>query len=131
MVDRVVVTDPARALIAQLKALHGAIFFYQAGGCCEGSSPMCYAVGDMMLTADDVCLGEVLGVPFHVSRSQCDYLMGSQLTLDVAPGSLGTFSLEDADGHHFVTRTRLWTESEWQVLEAQLAVNGPGGSGAR
>lgn len=121
MVDRVVVTDRAAALIGQLKARHRAIFFYQAGGCCEGSSPMCYAEGDMALTSDDVCLGEVLGVPFHVSRSQCDYLLGSQLTLDVAPGSLGTFSLEDADGHHFVTRTRLWTEEEWQALEAAKA----------
>ncbi len=126
MVDRVVITDRARGLIEQLKARHGAIFFYQAGGCCEGSAPMCYAVGDMTLTSDDVCLGEVSGVPFHVSQSQCDYLLGSQLTLDVAPGSLGTFSLEDADGHHFVTRTRLWTEEEWQALERQDAALGKG-----
>jgi len=61
----------------------------------------------------------VAGVPFHVSLSQCEYLMGVQLTLDVAPGSLGTFSLEDADGHHFVARTRLWTDDEWRALEAQ------------
>jgi uncharacterized protein (DUF779 family) len=59
------------------------------------------------------------GVRFHVSRSQCEYLMGSQLTIDVAPGSLGTFSLEDADGHHFVTRTRVWTDEEWHALDAQ------------
>lgn len=105
MVDRVVATPEAQALIAQLASRHGRIFFYQAGGCCEGSNPMCFAVGDMQLHADDVCLGQVSGVPFHVSRSQCDYLMGAPLTLDVAPGSLGSFSLEDADGHHFVTRS--------------------------
>jgi uncharacterized protein (DUF779 family) len=118
MVDRVVATPAALGLIEQLKARHGAIFFYQAGGCCEGSSPMCYADGDMSLTSDDVKLGEVGGLSFHVSRSQCEYLLGVQLTLDVAPGSLGTFSLEDADGHHFVARTRLWTDEEWHALEA-------------
>ena len=121
MVDRVVATPAALGLIEQLKARHGAIFFYQAGGCCEGSSPMCYADGDMSLTLDDVKLGEVGGLSFHVSRSQCEYLLGMQLTLDVAPGSLGTFSLEDADGHHFVAQTRLWSDEEWHALEAQEA----------
>ncbi|WP_298009942.1 DUF779 domain-containing protein [uncultured Aquabacterium sp.] len=121
MIHRVTATDAALALVQQLRQRHGAIFFYQAGGCCEGSSPMCYAEGDMTLMPDDVQLGEVGGVPFHVSRSQCEYLLGSQLTLDVAPGSLGTFSLEDADGHHFVSRTRLWTDEEWHELEAQEA----------
>jgi uncharacterized protein len=119
MIDRVVATPQAVALIETLKAQHGRIFFYQAGGCCEGSSPMCYAQGDMSLTPDDVKLGEVAGLGFHVSRSQCEYLLGVQLTLDVAPGSLGTFSLEDADGHHFVAHTRLWTDEEWRQLEAQ------------
>jgi uncharacterized protein (DUF779 family) len=120
-VERVVASAQALALIESLKARYGGIFFYQAGGCCEGSSPMCYADGDMSLTRDDVRLGGVGGVEFHVSRSQCEYLLGVQLTLDVAPGSLGTFSLEDADGHHFVARTRLWTDEEWLALEAQEA----------
>ncbi|TBO34209.1 DUF779 domain-containing protein [Aquabacterium lacunae] len=121
MIDRVTATPQALALIEQLKARHGAIFFYQAGGCCEGSAPMCYAEGDMTLMPDDRLLGRVSGVPFHVSLSQCEYLMGVQLTLDVSPGSLGTFSLEDADGHHFVARTRLWTDDEWRALEAQAS----------
>ena len=119
MIRRVIATDAALALLAQLQARYGKVFFYQSGGCCEGSTPMCLTPTDMTLSTDDVCLGEVGGVPFHVSRSQCEYLMGSQLTLDVAPGSLGTFSLEDADGHHFVTRTRVWTDDEWHALEAQ------------
>ena len=119
MIHRVIATDAALALVEQLKARHGDVFFYQSGGCCEGSTPMCLAPGDLTLMPDDACLGEVAGVPFHVSRSQCEYLMGSQLTLDVVPGSLGTFSLEDADGHHFVTRTRVWTDEEWLALEAQ------------
>ena len=118
MVDRVVATPQALALIESLKARYGGIFFYQAGGCCEGSSPMCYADGDMSLTQDDVKLGEVAHVDFHVSRSQCEYLLGVQLTLDVAPGSLGTFSLEDALDQHFVARSRLWSDAEAQQIEA-------------
>jgi uncharacterized protein len=102
---RVIATEAALQVIARLKAQHGKIFFYQSGGCCEGSTPMCFADGDMYLAADDVRLGEVDGVLFAASKSQCDYFMGAQLTLDVAAGSLGTFSLEDADGLHFVTRT--------------------------
>jgi len=121
MIHRVLATEAALTLIAQLRARHGAVFFYQSGGCCEGSTPMCLAPGDLTLMPDDVQLGEVGGVPFHVSRSQCEYLMGSQLTLDVVPGSLGTFSLEDADGHHFVSRTRVWTDDEWHQLQAQEA----------
>jgi uncharacterized protein (DUF779 family) len=119
MIRRVIATDAALALVAALRARHGAIFFYQSGGCCEGSTPMCLAEGDLKLSSDDVDLGEVGGVRFHVSRSQCEYLMGSELTIDVAPGSLGTFSLEDADGHHFVTCTRVWTDEEWHALAAQ------------
>jgi uncharacterized protein (DUF779 family) len=121
MIQRVIATEAALALLAQLKARHGNVFFYQSGGCCEGSTPMCLAPGDLTLMPDDVHLGDVGGVPFHVSRSQCEYLMGSQITLDVAPGSLGTFSLEDADGHHFVSLTRVWTDEEWHQLEAQAS----------
>jgi uncharacterized protein (DUF779 family) len=106
MTERVIATAAALSVIERLKARHGKIFFYQSGGCCEGSTPMCFADGDMLLAADDVRLGEVAGVLFAASRSQCDYFMGQQLTLDIAAGSLGTFSLEDADGLHFVTRTQ-------------------------
>ncbi|MEY2843318.1 MAG: hypothetical protein RI920_1355 [Pseudomonadota bacterium] len=124
MIHRVIATDAALALVEALKARHGEVFFYQSGGCCEGSTPMCLVPGDLTLMADDVRLGDIAGVSFHVSRSQCEYLMGSQLTIDVAPGSLGTFSLEDADGHHFVTRTRVWTDAEWHALEAQERLSG-------
>ncbi|WP_413894650.1 DUF779 domain-containing protein [Pantoea ananatis] len=35
-------TLPALQLIAKLRARHGALLFHQSGGCCDGSSPMCY-----------------------------------------------------------------------------------------
>jgi uncharacterized protein len=118
MVDRVIATEAAAALIADLRQRHGTLMFYLSHGCCDGSTPMCFLPGDMALTASDVQLGEVAGVPFHTGRPQLEYLQGTQLILDVVPGSLGTFSLEDADGHHFVTRSWLWNDEESAWLAA-------------
>jgi uncharacterized protein len=121
LIRRVVATPAAQALIERLRAQYGAICFYQSHGCCEGSTPMCFAPGEMPLTADDRCLGDLDGVPFHASRAQCDYLLGMELTLDVEAGDGGTFSLEDGCGQHFVVRLRLWTDDESRLLDAQPA----------
>jgi uncharacterized protein len=119
MIERVKASPEARALIAKLRAAHGAIYFYQSHGCCEGSTPMCFAPGDMPLTASDRVLGQVDGVPFHASSSQGDYLAGLEITLDLAPGNSGTFSLEDGSGQHFVVKLRLWTDDESHQLDRQ------------
>jgi uncharacterized protein (DUF779 family) len=119
MIQRVIATEAAEALIRRLQAQHGTLMFYQSHGCCDGSTPMLFVQGEMGLGPNDVQLGEVVGVPFHASVAQMDYLSGSQLTLDVAPGSVGTFSLEDAEGVHFVVTTRLWSDEEWRALKAQ------------
>jgi uncharacterized protein len=124
MIERVLATEAARALIARLRAEHGAIFFYQSHGCCEGSTPMCFAPGEMPLSSDDLRLGQIDGVPFYASRAQCDYLAGLQLTLDLAPGNAGTFSLEDGSGQHFTLRMRLWTDAQAQALTAQALRRG-------
>ena len=118
-IQRVVATPAARALVARLRAEHGAIYFYQSHGCCEGSMPMCFSAGEMPLTADDRCLGDIDGVPFNASSAQCDYLAGMELTLDVAPGDSGSFSLEDGSGQHFVVHLRLWNDEESACLEHQ------------
>jgi uncharacterized protein (DUF779 family) len=116
--QRVLATPAALALISQLQQRHGTLMFYLSHGCCDGSTPMCLVQGEMALSQTDVQLGSVGGVPFHVGPAQWAYLEGSQLTLDVSPGSLGTFSLEDPEGLHFVTRSRVWTDDEWQALQA-------------
>lgn len=121
MVERVVATPAAQALIDTLRAEHGAIYFYQSHGCCEGSAPMCFAPGEMPLGANDLQLGQIGEVPFWASREQSDYLQGVQLTLDLAPGNGGTFSLEDGSGHRFVIGMRLWTDEESRELMAQEA----------
>ena len=115
LIPRVQATEAALALIGELRGQHGAILFYQSHGCCAGSAPMCFAVHELRLNADDRLLGRVGdmdGVPVYASQAQCDYLAGLQMTLDVAPGNSGSFGLEDGSGRHFVARFRLWTDDE-------------------
>lgn len=112
IVERVVATPAAEAVIRRLREQHGEVFFYQSHGCCDGSTPMCFKAGEMTLSATDVKMGELAGVPFFVGRTQLEYMQGTQTLLDVGQGSLGTFSLEDADGVHFKASTRLWNDEE-------------------
>lgn len=122
-VQRVVATPAALALLARLRDQHGELFFYQSHGCCDGSTPMCFKPGEMTLTADDLLFAQVGGVPYYAGRTQCDYLQGTQLILDVGQGSLGTFSLEDGEGLHFKSSTRLWTDEEAAWLAAHPLVS--------
>ena len=117
-VQRVRATPAARELIERLKGRHGEIFFYQSHGCCDGSTPMLFEPGDLLLGAADVLYASVEGVPFYAGRTQADYLQGTELTLDLGQGSLGTFSLENAEGVYFKTSTRLWTDEESAWLAA-------------
>jgi uncharacterized protein (DUF779 family) len=117
-IPRVTATPAALQVIERLKARHGAVFFYQSHGCCDGSTPMCFAPGEMGLSSTDLQFGEVGGVPFYAGRTQIDYMQGTQVMLDIGQGSLGTFSLEDADGLHFKASTRLWTDDEAAWLAA-------------
>jgi uncharacterized protein len=114
--QRVIATAAALRLIERLRAAHGEFMIYQSHGCCDGSTPMGFKPGELALGVDDLQLGEVGGVGYHVGRTQLAYLDGSQLSLDVAPGSLGTFSLEDALDQHFIVRSRLWSDAEAQAL---------------
>jgi len=120
-VARVVATPAALALIAQLQAQHGALFFHQSGGCCDNSAANCYLPGELTLGAQDVCLGEVGGVPFYIGKSQYAYWQHTQLILDVVEGHGGTFSLEGGSGLAFHTRSRLFSDEEWAQIEAQVA----------
>lgn len=86
---RVLLTEAALALIGRLRAKHGEIFFHQSGGCCDGSSPMCFALGDYILSPDDVEFGEIGGAKFFMSPSQFAYWCAAQLIIDVVPGMGG------------------------------------------
>lgn len=117
-VSRVLATDAALDLIARLKTKHGPLMFHQSGGCCDGSSPMCYPEGDLLVGDSDVRLGEIGGCPFYMSIAQFEYWQHTQLIIDVVPGRGGMFSLEGPEGVRFLTRSRLFTDDEWKALSA-------------
>ncbi|MBD8049846.1 DUF779 domain-containing protein [Limnohabitans radicicola] len=120
MVERVVATPEALALIAQLQAEHGELMFHQSGGCCDNSAANCYLPTDLTIGPYDVKLGEVGGVPFYIGKLQYEYWKHTQLILDVIEGSGGTFSLEGNTGKAFHTRSRLFTDDEWAQIETQV-----------
>ncbi|GKV66370.1 MULTISPECIES: DUF779 domain-containing protein [Sporosarcina] len=116
MPDRVTATDEALALIELLKEKHGPLMFHQSGGCCDGSSPMCYEDGDLIVGDQDVLLGHIGGVPFYMMKSQYEYWKHTQLIIDVVDGRGGMFSLEGVEGKRFLTRSRAFTDEECKQL---------------
>ncbi|MCI2245739.1 DUF779 domain-containing protein [Xanthomonas sp. PPL568] len=115
---QVLATLPALQLIAKLRARHGALLFHQSGGCCDGSSPMCYPQDDFIVGDRDVLLGEIGEAPFYISPSQFAYWKHTQLIIDVVPGRGGMFSLENGEGVRFLVRSRLFDDGEYAALEA-------------
>ncbi|WP_370871668.1 DUF779 domain-containing protein, partial [Curtobacterium sp. A7_M15] len=96
---------------------HGPLMFHQSGGCCDGSSPMCYPVGMFRTGSGDVLLGalEVDGtapIEVYMSRSQFEYWKYTHLTIDVVDGRGAGFSLEVPEGKRFLTRSRMLDDAE-------------------
>jgi uncharacterized protein (DUF779 family) len=117
-VERVSVTEAAAALIESLKARHGPLLFHQSGGCCDGSAPMCFALGEFRVGGNDVLLGEICGCPFYMGAAQFEYWAHTHLTIDVVPGRGASFSLEAPEGLRFLTRSRLFSDDESAALAA-------------
>ncbi len=111
-IHRVVATDKAKELIAQLKASHGELMFHQSGGCCDGSQPMCYEKGDFRTGSSDVRLDIVEGCEFWMAKDQFQFWQYSELTLDVTAGRGSSFSIEIPLGFRFLTRSRIFTDNE-------------------
>jgi len=115
---QVTATPAAIALMETLKSKYGELMFHQSGGCCDGSSPMCYPRGEFLTGDSDVLLGELEGTPFYMSRPQFEYWKHTQLILDVVPGRGGMFSLEGPEGVRFLIRSRVFQDEEIQALRA-------------
>ena len=113
---RVVATPTALELIGELIERHGPVLFHQSGGCCDGSTPMCWPQADFIVGDGDVLLGHIGGAPFHMSRSQFEYWKHTQLIIDVIPGMGGMFSLENGTGRRFLTRSALFSDAELALL---------------
>jgi uncharacterized protein (DUF779 family) len=116
-VERVTVTDEAKQLIDALREEHGELMFHQSGGCCDGSSPMCYPLGEFRVGGRDVLMGEIAGCPFYMGKDQFEYWRHTQLTIDVVPGRGGGFSLEAPRGVRFLTRSRVFSDEEIAQLD--------------
>ena len=105
------VTPEAAAHLRRLRERHGPLMFHQSGGCCDGSSPMCYPAGEFRTGAADVPLGDLVvdgvdePVPVWMSRSQYEYWKHTHLTIDLVPGRGSGFSLEAPDGVRFLIRS--------------------------
>ena len=113
---QVMATLPALQLIDTLRRRHGPVLFHQSGGCCDGSSPMCFAIGDFIIGDRDVKLGEIGGAAFYISSPQFEYWKHTQLIIDVVPGRGGMFSLENGEGVRFLVRSRLFSDAEFAAL---------------
>jgi len=116
-VKRILATDAALELIEKLKAEFGELMFNQSGGCCDGSSPMCFQKGDFKIGSSDVGLGCINDIEFWMSKDQFEYWQYTQLTLDVVKGRGSSFSIEIPSGNRFMIRSRMFTEEEQKYLE--------------
>ncbi len=116
--EQVLYTPAAAELIHTLSTRHGELMFHQSGGCCDGSSPMCYPRGEFLIGDQDVLLATLGETPFYISRSQFEYWKHTQLILDVVPGRGGMFSLEGPEGVRFHIRSRIFTDEEIAALRA-------------
>src|SRR4051795_8523298 len=110
--SRALITSAAAALLARLQDRHGALMFHQSGGCCDGSAPMCYPVGDFRVGPQDVHLGSIAGCEFYIGAAQFEYWRHTQLIIDVVPGRGSGFSVEAPEGGRFLTRRRVFSDEE-------------------
>lgn len=116
---RVDATPLAREWLAKLTIQHGPLMIHQSGGCCDGSSPMCYPLGDFKIGQSDVFLGEVDGVPVYIGEAQFEFWRHTGLVIDVVPGRGAGFSVESPEGIRFLTRSHVFTDGEMKRLAAQ------------
>ncbi|GAB3898661.1 DUF779 domain-containing protein [Larkinella knui] len=115
-ISRVEVTKAGEIIIDKLRREHGELMFHQSGGCCDGSSPMCFEKGDFLIGSSDVWLGQIHGCDFYMSEDQFEYWKHTQLTIDVTPGRGASFSLEIPLGVRFLIRSRLFELEEMDQL---------------
>jgi uncharacterized protein len=125
---RALITQVAADLLRRLSDRHGALMFHQSGGCCDGSSPMCYPDGEFIVGDRDILLAILDlgddGVPVWISGPQFEAWKHTQLVIDVVPGRGGGFSLEAPEGMRFLSRGRAFTDAENQSLTENPPVTG-------
>ena len=122
-IERLSVTPEAVEVIEKLKQENGELVFNQSGGCCDGTAPMCYKKGDFYVPSRNVKLGEICGCEFFIDKDQFEYFRHSQITIDVKEekSAFGnSFSLEIDLGYQFITKSRIFTDEEYAIIEGRL-----------
>jgi uncharacterized protein (DUF779 family) len=117
---RVALTAESVDLLRKLWEANGPLMFHQSGGCCDGSSPMCYPDGDFITSDNDILLGvldiaydqESKPINFWMSREQFEYWSHTFLTVDVVKGRGSGFSLEAPEGLRFMIRSTLMEDAK-------------------
>ena len=117
LVDRVIATDSALALLSTLTEMYGPLMLFQSSACIDGSAPLCHVLGEFCVGSADVYLGNLDGTPFYVGHEQFEYWRHAQLIVDVAHGMDEIGVLDSGIGNRFVTRSRLFSEDENRQLE--------------
>jgi uncharacterized protein (DUF779 family) len=123
---RVDVTPKAAEVIEKLKELHGELVFNQSGGCCDGTAPMCYEKGDFYVPSRNVKLVEICGCEFFIDKDQFEYFKHSFITIDAKEekSAFGnSFSLEIDLGYQFITKSRILTDEEYNILKQEEGLN--------
>ncbi len=116
MTPRVKITQDASRIVDQLREKYGELMFHQSGGCCDGSSPMCFPKGEFIVGSSDVWLGEVAGCDFYMAKDQFEFWQHTELTIDITEGRGASFSLEIPLGLRFVTKSRVFSYEESENL---------------
>lgn len=123
-VTPVTATPAAVDAVTKLRQRRGPLVFYQSGGCCGGSLPMCFQQGELRIGDNDVLLGHIADCPFYIDARQYEKWKHTQLIVDVAEGEPEGFSLGADDGRHFVTRSRVFSPQELCALQASAPQQG-------
>ena len=114
--SRVDLTPAAIELLQKLANRNGQLMFHQSGGCCDGSSPMCYPQGEFRTGDSDILLGtftlpdlpdDVAELDVWMSREQFEVWKHTHITVDVVDGRGGGFSLESPEGKRFLIRSEI------------------------
>jgi len=120
MVERVVATGSALALIDRLRQQYGPLMFQHSGEAREGSAARCLPRDGRTVGAGLLLWGEVGGCPFYIGRSHHPLWRRAQLIVDVAEADgHGLVAGEGPDGVSFLARARLLSTEEWAALSVE------------
>lgn len=104
-VPRVSASPAALSLLGRMRARHGRLVVHISGGCCDGSSPMCFRADDLPAGVNDERLGELAGVEVVIDAEQDERWGRPGYRLDAAPGAADSFSLDALEDEHLTLAT--------------------------